>query len=116
MGVVVTAAFNISPVSGTGSAATPLTVTYTDASSGSPTSYFWDLNGDGVIDSNRVGGTLTHDFYDPVDLHREVDGFERHVDPFHDADHHGQPTTRADRVIRFQPRWGYCAAVGLIHE
>jgi PKD repeat protein len=61
----VSAAFNVSPASGMGSLATPLHVTFTDASTGSPTSYFWDLNGDTFIDSNQIGNTpspLTYDF------------------------------------------------------
>jgi PKD repeat protein len=62
------AAFNVSPVSGEGSAASPLHVTYTDVSTGSPTSYQWDLNGDTVIDSAQVGNSpslLTFDFTVP---------------------------------------------------
>jgi PKD repeat protein len=62
------AAFNVSPVSGEGSLATPLHVTYTDVSTGSPTSYQWDLNGDTVIDSTQVGNSpalLTFDFTVP---------------------------------------------------
>jgi len=64
----VNAGFNVSPASGVGSGATPLVVTYTDVSTGSPTSYDWDLNGDGVTDSTQVGNNpspLTFAFTQP---------------------------------------------------
>jgi PKD repeat protein len=44
----VTADFTMSPSGGTA----PQAVTFTDASVGSPTTYAWDFNGDGTIDSN----------------------------------------------------------------
>jgi PKD repeat protein len=57
----VNAAFNVSPSSGTA----PLTVTFSDVSSGSPTTYAWDLTGDSVTDSTQVGGSLTYEFTMP---------------------------------------------------
>jgi PKD repeat protein len=64
----VNAAFNVSPASGVGSASSPLHVTFTDVSTGGPTIYAWDLNGDGVTDSTQVGNSpspLTYDFTIP---------------------------------------------------
>ena len=64
----VNAGFNVSPASGVGSGATPLVVTYTDVSTGGPTTYDWDLNGDGVTDSTQVGNNpapLTFSFTIP---------------------------------------------------
>ncbi len=40
------AAFNISPTGGTA----PVSITFTDASINSPTTYAWDFNGDGTVD------------------------------------------------------------------
>lgn len=48
----VTADFTASPTSGVA----PLSVTFTDASSGSPTSYAWDFDGDGATDSTSPTG------------------------------------------------------------
>jgi PKD repeat protein len=64
----VNAGFNVSPASGVGSGATPLVVTYTDVSTGNPTSYDWDLNGDGITDSTQIGNApsqLTYSFTVP---------------------------------------------------
>jgi PKD repeat protein len=64
----VNAGFNVSPASGIGSGSTPLVVTYTDVSTGGPTTYDWDLNGDGVTDSTQVGNSpapLTYSFTIP---------------------------------------------------
>jgi PKD repeat protein len=63
-GGTVNALFNVSPNSGIGSTATPLHVTYTDVSTGNPTSWSWDLNGDGLEDSTAPG-PLTYDFTIP---------------------------------------------------
>jgi len=53
----VNALFNASPLSGDA----PLTVTFTDLSTGSPTSYAWDFQGDGIIDSaSPTGNTFTY--------------------------------------------------------
>ena len=67
-GGTVKALFNVNPGTGTGSGTTPLVVTYTDVSTGSPTSYDWDLNGDGVTDSTQIGNSpspLTYSFTVP---------------------------------------------------
>ena len=50
-----TASFTASPTSGT----EPLTVTFTDASSGSPTGLFWDL-GDNTTTNTAAGANFTH--------------------------------------------------------
>jgi PKD repeat protein len=56
-GTTVAALFTASPSSGTA----PLTVTFTNASTGSPTSFQWDFNGDGTVDStNASGNTFTY--------------------------------------------------------
>jgi PKD repeat protein len=53
----VQALFNASPLSGDA----PLTVTFTDLSTGSPTSYAWDFQNDGIIDSTSpTGNTFTY--------------------------------------------------------
>jgi PKD repeat protein len=53
----VNALFNASPLSGDA----PLTVTFTDLSTGSPTSYAWDFQDDGIIDSTSpTGNTFTY--------------------------------------------------------
>jgi PKD repeat protein len=44
------AAFNVSPASGDA----PLSVTFNNVSTGSPTSYAWDYENDGIIDSTAV--------------------------------------------------------------
>ena len=48
----VVADFTASPTSGVA----PLAVTFTDASTGSPTSYAWDFDGDGTTDSTSATG------------------------------------------------------------
>jgi len=50
-----TAGFTASPTSGT----EPLTVTFTDASSGSPTNLFWDL-GDSTTTNTAAGASFAH--------------------------------------------------------
>jgi len=53
----VQALFSASPLTGDA----PLDVTFTDFSTGSPTSYAWDFQDDGVIDSNvATGNTFTY--------------------------------------------------------
>jgi PKD repeat protein len=53
----VQALFNASPLSGDA----PLTVTFSDLSTGSPTSYAWDFQDDGIIDSTSpTGNTFTY--------------------------------------------------------
>ena len=53
----VQALFNASPLSGDA----PLTVTFTDLSTGSPTSYAWDFQDDGIVDSTSpTGNTFTY--------------------------------------------------------
>jgi PKD repeat protein len=48
----VTASFNISPTGGVAG----VTVNFTDTSTGSPTSYQWDFDGDGSVDSTVANG------------------------------------------------------------
>lgn len=50
------ASFTMSPVSGFA----PLSVTFTDTSTGSPTGWSWDFNGDGVIDSTAQNPTYVY--------------------------------------------------------
>lgn len=50
------ASFTMSPVSGYA----PLSVTFTDTSTGSPTGWSWDFNGDGVIDSTIQNPTYVY--------------------------------------------------------
>ena len=50
------AAFSGSPLSGTA----PLTVSFTDASTGSPTSYGWDFDNNGSIDSTQANPQFTY--------------------------------------------------------
>ena len=45
------ALFNVSPSTGVA----PQTVTFSDLSTGSPTTYAWDFNGDGTVDSTTAG-------------------------------------------------------------
>jgi PKD repeat protein len=53
----VQALFSASPLTGDA----PLDVTFTDFSTGSPTSYAWDFQDDGIIDSNvATGNTFTY--------------------------------------------------------
>ena len=53
----VNALFNASPLTGDA----PLTVTFTDLSTGSPTTYAWDFQGDGIVDSTSPSGnTFTY--------------------------------------------------------
>jgi PKD repeat protein len=53
----VNALFNASPLTGDA----PLAVTFTDLSTGSPTSYAWDFQDDGIIDSTSpTGNTFTY--------------------------------------------------------
>jgi PKD repeat protein len=51
-----TAAFTASPTSGTA----PLAVAFTDTSSGSPTSWAWDFQNDGTVDSTAQNPTFTY--------------------------------------------------------
>ncbi len=50
------AAFSGSPLSGTA----PVTVSFTDASTGSPTSYAWDFDNDGSVDSTQANPQFTY--------------------------------------------------------
>lgn len=52
------AAFSTDPFPAVGAA--PLTVLFTNTSSGSPTSWQWDFDGDGVIDSNDQHPRFTY--------------------------------------------------------
>jgi PKD repeat protein len=51
-----TASFTASPTGGTA----PLTVNFTDTSSGGPTSWAWDFENDGTVDSNAQNPTFTY--------------------------------------------------------
>jgi PKD repeat protein len=51
-----TAAFSATPTSGTA----PLNVSFTDQSSGSPTSWAWDFQNDGLVDSNVRSPTFQY--------------------------------------------------------
>jgi PKD repeat protein len=51
-----TADFSASPTSGPA----PLTVQFTDRSTGSPTSWAWDFQGDGIVDSTAQNPTFTY--------------------------------------------------------
>jgi PKD repeat protein len=51
-----TASFTASPTSGTA----PLTVNFTDSSSGNPTSWAWDFENDGTVDSTAQSPTFTY--------------------------------------------------------
>lgn len=50
------AAFSATPTSGTA----PLTVSFTDQSSGAPTSWAWDFQNDGIVDSNQQNPTFEY--------------------------------------------------------
>ncbi|MDI9393997.1 MAG: PKD domain-containing protein [Euryarchaeota archaeon] len=51
-----TADFSASPLSGTA----PLTVSFTDSSTGNPTKWAWDFNSDGTIDSTEKNPVFTY--------------------------------------------------------
>jgi PKD repeat protein len=48
--------FTATPISGEA----PLNVTFTDASTGSPTSWAWDFENDGIVDSTEQNATFTY--------------------------------------------------------
>jgi PKD repeat protein len=65
----VQALFNASPLSGDA----PLTVTFSDLSTGSPTTYAWDFQDDGIIDSTSpTGNTFTYTIPGPYTVRLTV--------------------------------------------
>jgi hypothetical protein len=77
-----TASFTASPTGGTA----PLTVNFTDTSSGGPTSWAWDFENDGTVDSNAQNPTFT--YMSPGSYTVKLE------QPDEDELHHGKPVGR----------------------
>ena len=85
-----TAAFSATPTSGTA----PLTVDFTDASTGSPTGWQWDFQNDGTVDSTAQSPSFT--YTTPGHLRGEAPRLERRRRRrrAQDGVHHRQPARR----------------------